>query len=91
MKSNGAAIDLHPTLASLAGLRRTANQNPFDGANLTGLLTCSDDDEDPKKDTRIIVSHWKGKISAKMGPYRMDNKGAMYDLNEDPGQRQDIR
>ena len=91
VKSNGAAIDLHPTLANLAGLKRTANQNPFDGANLAKLLTIADGDEDPKKDDRIIVSHWKGKISAKMGPYRMDNSGRMFDLTEDPGQRKDMR
>lgn len=82
---NGAAIDLHPTLAAMAGLR-TVNQKPFDGMNLAASLL----QDKVQKDERTIVSFWKGKISAKTGPYRMDQKGALFNLEDDPGQRTDI-
>lgn len=82
---NGAAIDLHPTLAAMAGIR-TANRKPFDGVNIAQSLI----GDAPETDDRTIISFWKGKISAKTGPYRMDNKGALFHLEEDPGQRNNI-
>jgi arylsulfatase A-like enzyme len=82
---NGAAIDLHPTLAALAGIR-TVNNKPFDGVNIAQSLL----GDEPKTDDRTIISFWKGKISAKTGPYRMDLSGALFNLDEDPGQRNNI-
>ena len=87
VKVNGAAIDLHPTLAHMAGIR-TANRKPFDGKSLVSHLVGT---EIPReKDDRVIVSHWRNKVSAKRGPYRMDNNGALFNLEEDPGQRDNI-
>lgn len=87
IKVNGAAIDLHPTLAAMAGLR-TANQQPLDGKSLAPQLVAKVDPAE--KDDRVIVSHWRGRVSAKLGPYRMDNNGALFNLENDPGQRTNI-
>ena len=82
---NGAAIDLHPTLASMAGIR-TLNQKPLDGTDLWSTISGEDDGPDE----RIIISHWRNRVSAKTGTYRLDNNGALFDLSADPGQRNNI-
>ncbi|MCA9050042.1 MAG: arylsulfatase, partial [Planctomycetaceae bacterium] len=81
---NGAAIDLHPTLASLAGVT-AENQKPFDGQDLSAAV-CGDVTEDD----RVIVSHWRGRVSGKYRQYRLDSDGALFDLQQDPGQRTDV-
>jgi len=82
---NGAAIDLHPTLASMVGIS-TVNLKPFDGVDLSPALL----KESVKPDQRIIVSHWNNKVSGKTDHYRMDTAGKLYDLEADPGQDHDI-
>ena len=82
---NGAAIDLHPTLTSLADIR-AVNEKPLDGVDLSAALLGGD----PSPDERIIVSQWKAKRSAKLGRWRLDNAGGLYDLPADPGQRQNV-
>ena len=82
---NGAAIDLHPTLASMAGIK-TLNQKPLDGTDLWSTISGEDDGPDE----RIIISHWRNRVSAKTGTYRLDNNGALFDLSADPGQRNNI-
>ncbi|MCR9201632.1 MAG: sulfatase-like hydrolase/transferase [Planctomycetaceae bacterium] len=83
--TNGAAIDLHPTLTSLASVK-TVNELPLDGVDLSSALLGSDD----ATDERIIVSQWKTKRSAKLGRWRLDNNGALFDLPADPGQRNNV-
>ena len=83
--TNGAAIDLHPTLASMAGIS-TVNMKPFDGIDLTTVILGTP----PGTADRVIVSHWKGKVSAKTGSYRMDTAGKLFDLETDPGQNHNI-
>lgn len=85
VKTNGAAIDLHPTLAALAGIG-TVNEQPFDGIDLSADLRQPSE----RTDNRVIVSHWRNKVSAKSGSYRMDQEGQLFDLRKDPGQRQDV-
>lgn len=89
VSANGAAIDLHPTLAAMADVK-PVNKKPFDGINLAPLLTKNGGDPPSNIDQRIIVSHWRNRVSAKMGSYRLDHQGALFDLDDDPGQRQDI-
>lgn len=85
ISSNGAAIDLHPTLASLVGIS-TANSKPFDGVDLSSVLLGNP----VRQEDRIIVSHWNNKVSAKADHYRMDRAGKLYDLKTDPGQKYDV-
>ncbi|MEQ9409227.1 MAG: sulfatase-like hydrolase/transferase [Fuerstiella sp.] len=82
---NGAAIDLHPTLASLAGVKPQVTK-AFDGVDLSAAILNTAD----QKDDRIIISHWRNKVSAKSAQYRLDNDGRLYDLQEDRGQDRDV-
>jgi len=82
---NGAAIDLHPTLASMADIK-PVNEEPLDGIDLSAAITGTP----PKDDARIIVSHWRKKMSAKSGRFRMDTTGKLFDLNIDGGQTRDV-
>lgn len=82
----GAAIDLLPTLAELAGVSVLPNpDHPLDGISLAAHLTSTP----PVKD-RTIVSHWGGRVSARNQRFRLDNKGQLFDIGEDPGQRTDV-
>ena len=80
-----AAIDLHPTLADMAGIP-TANEHPFDGTSVKRLLL----QDDNKWPDRQIVSHWRNKVSVRNQDFRLDNNGALFRLSEDPGQRHDV-
>lgn len=79
------AIDLLPTLASLAGVS-LAGAKPLDGLNLSPLLTGNGQDW-PQ---RMIFSHWNGKVSVRTQQFRLDDRGALFDMTVDPGQRTDI-
>ncbi len=85
VRVNGAAIDLHPTLASMAGIK-TANTKSFDGVDLSASITGRANGDD----SRIIISHWNKKVSAKSGRFRMDTTGKLFDLEADGGQTKDI-
>lgn len=86
VRTNGAAIDLHPTLAAMAGIK-PVNQKPLDGIDLSKALM---DGDQSAQDDRVIISHWKGRVSAKQGDYRLDTVGKLFDLASDPGQRTNI-
>jgi arylsulfatase A-like enzyme len=75
------AIDLLPTLTSLAGIPRVGDK-PLDGRDLTPLLM----DELYKSDQRTIFSTWAGNISARTEGFRLDNMGNLYMMGRDPGQ-----
>jgi hypothetical protein len=38
----------------------------------------------------MIFSHWAGKVSVRTQRYRLDNAGALFDLEADPGQDHDV-
>ena len=80
-----AAIDLLPTLADLCDIpAKTAKK--LDGISLKPLLTGRQEGWSE----RILISHWKGRTSARNQRFRLDNKGKLYDIPEDPGQRIDV-
>tara|TARA_Y100000588_G_scaffold394236_1_gene513657 strand:+ start:893 stop:2644 length:1752 start_codon:yes stop_codon:yes gene_type:complete len=80
-----AAIDLLPTLADLCGIpAKTAKK--LDGRSLKPLLTGKSKDWQE----RILFSHWKGRTSARNQRFRLDNKGKLYDMTADPGQRVEV-
>src|SRR6185295_424581 len=80
------AIDLLPTLASLAGIP-VKSTLPLDGLNLRQLLLGKPADTWPD---RVIYSHWGGEVSVRNQRYRLDNTGHLYDMVEDPMQDQDV-
>ncbi|MFM7095798.1 MAG: arylsulfatase [Gemmataceae bacterium] len=79
------AIDLHPTLVSLAGVKRIGDK-PMDGKDLSRLFF------NPEMDwpDRMIFSNWGGKTSVRTQQYRLDDKGALFDMGSDPGQTKNI-
>jgi arylsulfatase A-like enzyme len=79
------AIDLLPTLASLAGVPRIGDK-PLDGKDLSPLLLGNAKDWPD----RMIFSHWAGRVSARSQRYRLDDAGALFDMVADPDQQTDI-
>lgn len=79
------AIDLLPTLAKLAGVPVSGNK-PLDGKDLTPLLfgTTRDWTE------RMIFSHQNGRVSVRTPQYRLDDRGALFDMIADPAQATDV-
>jgi arylsulfatase A-like enzyme len=79
------AIDLLPTLTSLADVPRVGDK-PLDGKDISPLLlgTASDWPD------RMIFSHQNAKVSVRTQQYRLDDRGALFDMAADPGQTTDI-
>ena len=80
------SIDLKPTLLDLAGIRDTGSL-PMDGVSLKPVLF---EDAEHWPD-RIYVNHFKGKTSVRSQQFRLGFKGGLYDMQNDPGQRIDVR
>lgn len=82
------AIDLLPTLASLAGVTVSGTKS-LDGIDLAPLLL-------PRARTsaewpeRMLFSHWNGRVSVRTRRHRLDNNGELYDMIEDPGQKHPV-
>ncbi|MGK0184962.1 MAG: arylsulfatase A-like enzyme [Verrucomicrobiales bacterium] len=81
-----SAIDLLPTFASLAGIPVTGTK-PLDGVDVSPLLLGKSTEEWPE---RMIFSHWNGRVSVRTQRYRLDTKGNLFDMIDDPGQTQVI-
>lgn len=79
------AIDLLPTISSLAGVKRVG-EKPLDGLDLSPLLLKQATDW-PE---RMIFSAWSGNVSVRTQTHRLDNAGKVYDMLADPGQRTPI-
>lgn len=80
----GGAIDLLPTLADMAGIT-VQSPRPLDGISLKEQITGSNRHPD-----RLIYSYWKGKLSARSQRFRFGNKGRLFELATDPGQRTNV-
>ena len=81
----GAAIDLLPTLADMAGIEVTSKK-PLDGMSLKERLL----GRTPPALDRTIFNHWKGRTSARNGRFRLDHTGRLFDMRTDPGQKTDV-
>jgi arylsulfatase A-like enzyme len=79
------AIDLLPTLTTLAGVKRVGDK-PLDGRDLSPLLF----GKDTAWPERMIFSSWAGNVSVRTPQYRLDAAGKLYDMSADPGQTRDI-
>lgn len=75
------AIDLMPTLTSLAGIARVG-EKPLDGRDLSPLLM----KEDAPWPDRMIFSTWGPNVSVRTQTHRLDNAGHLFDMVADPGQ-----
>ncbi|MCY2971561.1 MAG: arylsulfatase [Planctomycetota bacterium] len=79
------AIDILPTLLSLSGISRVGDK-PLDGKDLSKLFF----DADPQWPDRMIFSNWAGKTSVRTEQHRLDDKGALFDMKNDPAQTKNI-
>jgi len=79
-----SAYDLLPTLADLCGVAVTGTK-PLDGISLKPLLFGKTDGWP----NRTLVHFWK-KLSVRTQRYRQDSDGNLYDMIEDPGQRNPV-
>lgn len=77
----GGAIDLMPTLTSLAGVSRVGDK-PLDGRDLTPLLMGDETDWPAHRH----FSTWARRISVRTQTHRLDHQGNLYDMVADPGQ-----
>jgi hypothetical protein len=85
VKSIAGAIDLLPTLAELAGVRRVGDK-ALDGVSLAPLLTGK---AGPVAD-RLIFNCWNSRVSVRSQTHRLDADGRLYDMAADPGQKKDV-
>ncbi len=79
------AIDLLPTLTSLAGIQRVGDK-PLDGRDLSPLLL----KQSVAWPERMIFSTWAGNVSVRTQTHRLDNVGQLFDLVADPGQTRPV-
>ncbi len=79
------AIDLLPTLTSLAGVPLPGSK-PLDGRDLSPLLL----GQTTEWPDRRIFSHWAGRASVRTQRYRLDTTGGLFDLQADPSQSRNI-
>ena len=97
------AIDLLPTLVSLAGIERVG-ELPLDGIDLSPRLISRVADPDAKsvdnaaeaatgvadQADRMIFSSWAGRTSVRTARYRLDDAGRLFDMLADPAQTRDV-
>jgi arylsulfatase A-like enzyme len=86
ISTNGAAIDLLPTLADLADIK-VASRKPLDGISLKPWLLSAPDILWPK---RKIFSHWRGRVAVRTEEFLLDHQGKLFTVRVDKGQRADI-
>ncbi len=80
-----AAIDLLPTLTELAGVEWSPSK-PIDGRSLQPLLL----EQSTQWPSRMIFSVKNQQVSVRTQQFRLDADGRLFDLEVDPGQRQDV-
>lgn len=80
-----AAIDLYPTLLKLTDCENVGTKL-LDGTSLVPLL----DGTAKSLEFRMLVNSLGKKGSVRTQKYRLDNDGALFDMDEDPGQSTDI-
>jgi len=85
VKKIASDIDILPTLIDLAGINYQS-QKKLDGISLKPLLI----EENPQWSDRMIFSHWHNRTSVRSQKYRLDNENQLFDIDKDPGQRNDI-
>jgi hypothetical protein len=81
VKEIAGAIDLLPTITSLAGIERVGDK-PLDGRDLSPLLFGTAQDWPD----RMIFSTWNRNVSVRTQQHRLDNQGQLFDMVADPGQ-----
>ena len=84
VKRIGAAIDLLPTLADLAGVKIKGGKN-LDGQSMAESLRGNAQESD-----RFLFSAWNGRTTVRSQKFRMHSSGELFDIENDPGERKDV-
>ncbi|HYE99692.1 MAG TPA: sulfatase-like hydrolase/transferase, partial [Planctomycetota bacterium] len=79
------AVDLLPTFTALAGIPRVGSR-PLDGLDLSPLLL----GRATEWPDRLLFSHWNGHVSVRSQRFRLDPKGALFDMIADPEQTRNV-
>ncbi|WP_425614915.1 sulfatase-like hydrolase/transferase [Anatilimnocola sp. NA78] len=85
VKEIAGAIDLLPTLTSLAGIPRVGDK-PLDGRDLSPLLL----KQKAELPERMIFSSWNRNVSVRTQTHRLDIQGQLFDMVADPSQTKAI-
>ena len=85
VKKIAGAIDLLPTLANMAGISLPKGK-PLDGMNIEPLLMNATD----SWPDRMIFSNMGNRVSVRTDRHRLSDRGALFDMIDDPGQNQDL-
>jgi arylsulfatase A-like enzyme len=81
------AIDLWPTLTSLCGISlHDQPDHPLDGISFDLELRGAK----VKRKPRYLFNAWRGKVSVRTQQFRLDNKGVLYNVMNDPGQQSPV-
>lgn len=80
-----AAIDLLPTLADMAGIP-AKSKYPIDGRSIRPLLL----GETTQVESRSIFSIKNNQVSVRTQRFRLDDKGQLFDIEADRGQRSNV-
>lgn len=79
------AIDLHPTLTALAGVKPVSTK-PLDGWDMSSLLLGGE----WKRGPRALMNYNSGRLSVRSQTHRLDASGVLYDMVADPSQTKDV-
>ena len=85
VKQIASVLDLLPTLTEMAGVSEKPKKK-LDGKSLLTLLS----GDLGKWEPRTLISSWKSKVGARDQRFRLDYKGRLYDMENDPGQRIEV-
>jgi arylsulfatase A-like enzyme len=85
------AIDLLPTLCSLAGVTRVGDK-PLDGRDLSPLLKghAVDDAASQSWSERRLFVAFGPQVSVRTATHRYDARGLLFDIQRDPRQTEDV-
>ncbi len=85
VKKIASGIDLLPTLKDLIGIK-SEPKNELDGISLKKLIY----ENDLAWEDRYIYNYWRKKLSVRSQNFRLDNKGLLFNMKEDPFQLKDV-
>ncbi len=83
------AIDLLPTLADLAGID-VGSTKPLDGRSLVPLLIDQETEWTDRLLYSLRVQRGQKNVSVRSQRFRLDPEGQLFDMEADPGQREDV-
>lgn len=79
------AIDLLPTISELATVPAAAG-TAIDGRSFAGLLRA----QSTAWPDRNLFSQWRDRVTIRTNRFRLDERGSLFIISEDRGQRRDI-